>query len=288
MSEVVLVTGAGGFVGRHLAAALAGRGHLVQQHTRRDGDIARCPLTHPDTTCVFHLAARTFVPESWASPLLFYETNVLGTVNVLEFCRRRGAALALISSYVYGKPCQLPIPETHPVEAFNPYSHSKILAEEAARYYQRQFGVRVAIIRPFNVYGPRQGGHFLIPSLLEQAFSPRHEFIAVQDDRPQRDYLFVSDFVEMLLLVLDARASGVYNAGTGRSVSVRELVDSINSLAPKKKPLRSKGEARPDEVFDVVADIRKAQQELGWRPRTTLLDGLQQTIGAMRAALQVP
>jgi len=279
MSEAVLVTGADGFLGRHLAAALARAGRIVQRHTRRDGDIARHPLRFEGTAHVFHLAARTFVPESWADPRPFYETNVLGTVNTLEFCRQRGASLTLVSSYVYGIPKELPIPETHPLEAFNPYAHSKILAEEAAEYYRRQFGAPVTIVRPFNLYGPGQNARFLIPSLVRQALSPEHDSIAVEDARPRRDYLFVGDLVELLLLVM-GRGGGVYNAGAGESVGIAELVAVINSLVPVAKPLRSSGAARPEEVLDVVADVRKASDELGWRPKTTLEDGIRQTIGA--------
>jgi nucleoside-diphosphate-sugar epimerase len=281
MTDTILVTGAHGFIGRHLAAALVKQGYIVDRHTRDDGDIARASLPYEKVTHVFHLAARTFVPESWSHPHAFYETNVLGTVNVLELCRRRQASLTLVSSYVYGPPQQLPVSEQHPLCAFNPYAHSKILAEEAARYYAEQFRIPVTIVRPFNVYGPGQSDEFLIPSLIRQALSPSCDRIAIQDPRPRRDYLFVSDFVELLVIMLQHRACGTYNAGSGQSVSIQEVVDAINSFLPVKKAISSTGASRPDEVMDVVADVRKAWQQLQWRPTTSLEAGLKQMIDAV-------
>jgi nucleoside-diphosphate-sugar epimerase len=139
---------------------------VLYSHSFQDGNIATCPLEFGSVRHVFHLAGKAFVPESWQAPHGFYEVNVLGTANVLDFCRRQSASVTLISSYVYGKPLRLPIDEDHPLEPFNPYSHTKILAEEIGRYYAAQFGVPVFIVRPFNVYGPGQDRRFLIPTLI--------------------------------------------------------------------------------------------------------------------------
>jgi nucleoside-diphosphate-sugar epimerase len=284
MTESILVTGADGFIGRHLAPALAGQGHHVESHTRQDGDIAHASLTYAGVTHVFHLAARTFVPESWTHPFAFYETNVLGTINVLEFCRRHQASLTLVSSYVYGAPQQLPVPEQHPSRAFNPYAHSKILAEEAGRYYAEQFGIQITIVRPFNVYGPGQSERFLIPSLIRQALSPQSGTISIQDPRPKRDYLYVTDFIELLLRLLEHRSSDTYNAGSGQSASIQQLVDLINSFLPVKKSISSTGVVRQEEVLDVAADVRKAWEQLHWKATTSLEAGLGQMIDAMAAA----
>ena len=172
MKNEILVTGATGFLGRHLVAALESQGRAVRIHSSAEGDIANCPLPMDGVSHVFHLAARSYVPESWQNPHAFYHTNVMGTVNVLEHCRRNQAALTLISSYVYGQPQRLPIAEDHPLAATNPYAHTKILAEDTARFYEQRFGLALAIVRPFNLYGPGQGHSFLIPSILRQVLDP--------------------------------------------------------------------------------------------------------------------
>ncbi|HVP49149.1 MAG TPA: NAD(P)-dependent oxidoreductase [Bryobacteraceae bacterium] len=288
MSDRVLVTGADGFVGTRLVAELHRENYDVLTHTLADGDIARCPLPFQGVQRVVHLAARTFVPESWESPRDFYETNLLGTVNVLEFCRRQQASLVLMSSYVYGRPQWLPIGEDHPLAAFNPYGHSKILAEEAARYFATQFGLRIATIRPFNIYGPGQGSQFLIPTLLRQALDPGSDAITVADSRPKRDHLHVDDLVSLLVLVVKGGAAGVYNAGSGRSVSIAELVDLINRSAPRPKPLVSMDRTRADDVLDTVADCRKAERELGWTPRVALADGIGELVRAAVSGQPAP
>ncbi len=282
-SKSVLVTGAGGFIGSHLVKALRAAGHVVLTHSTRQGDIKNCHLSFEGVGHVFHLAARTFVPDSWSAPLSFYEVNLLGTVNVLEFCRARGASMTLLSSYVYGPPARLPISEDEPLCAFNPYSHTKILAEETGLYYQRQFGVPVTIVRPFNVYGPGQDGRFLIPKILAQAIDPRQAAIIVADFRPRRDYLFVTDLIDLLVHTVFRREGGIFNAGSGSSWAVGEVIALVNGLLSAPKPFRNEGALRPDEVNDVIADISRARHEFGWAPRVTLRDGLRETFAWIQA-----
>lgn len=281
MANEILVTGAGGFVGRHLVKALRARGDLVREFSSRDGDIASTHLDFPDVRTVFHLAGRTFVPESWRAPRPFFETNLLGALNVLEFCRSQQASLVLMSSYVYGKPRSLPIAEDHPLQPFNPYALSKILAEETAAFYRDSRGVAVTIVRPFNLYGPGQADMFLIPMLIRQALDPARGYYEVADDGPRRDHLYIGDLIGLLLACAEER-SGVYNAGSGRSASIAELVAAINGVLGICKELRSRGERRPDEVMDVIADIGHAENILGWKPKVDLNEGLAATITAMR------
>jgi len=276
MPDAVLVTGAAGFVGTHLVAALRAQGRRVVAHGRADGDIATCALPG-DVGHVVHLAARSFVPDSWANPRGFYETNVLGTVNVLEHCRRREIPLTFVSSYVYGVPRALPIREDHPVAALNPYSHTKILAEEAVAYFGR-LGVRASVIRPFNVYGPGQDGRFLIPTLIRQALDPGVDRITVRDLRPRRDFLHVRDLVSLLVAIVSRPGAGVFNAGSGCSIDIPGLVAEINAAVDDPKPLVSTGEARQEEVLDVVADVSRARRELGWEPQIAIGDGVRETV----------
>jgi nucleoside-diphosphate-sugar epimerase len=253
----------------------------VLQHSTEDGDIARCELPFEGVDRVVHLAGRSFVPDSWVNTRAFYETNVLGAINVLEFCRKQSASITLVSSYVYGNPDVLPISEDHSLRAMNPYAHTKILAEAAARYYAEQYGISVTIVRPFNIYGPGQDERFLIPALLKQALDPAEPFITVKDLEPRRDYLHVNDLVALLVSTLRG-PEGIYNAGSGLSVSVAELIDIINSFLPSPKPARSLEIRRRQEVLDVRANIRCAGTALGWHPEVSLRQGIRDLIATMR------
>jgi nucleoside-diphosphate-sugar epimerase len=281
MSKSILVTGADGFIGSHLVRALRAAGHPVRTHSRREGDIRNCTLSFDSVGHVFHLAARTFVPDSWTAPLSFYEVNILGTANVLEFCRACGASLTLMSSYVYGPPARLPISEGELLCAFNPYSQTKILAEETCLYYQRQFGVPVTIVRPFNVYGPGQARRFLIPTILAQAIDPEQTAIVVADLRPRRDYLFIRDLIDLLNRMAFRREGGIFNAGSGSSVGVSDLIALVNELLPTPKLVQTNGLIRPVEVMDVFADISRARDEFSWAPSVTLREGLRETLAWM-------
>jgi UDP-glucose 4-epimerase len=283
MKNEILVTGATGFLGRHLVVALESQGYTVRQHSSADGDIAREPLSMEGVSRIFHLAAKSFVPDSWLNPQAFYETNVMGTVNVLEHCRHNQAALTFISSYVYGQPQRLPIAETHPLAAANPYAHTKILAEDTARFYEERFGLDLVIVRPFNIYGPGQTGPFLIPSIVRQVLDPTVKEIRVQDLRPRRDYIYIADAIDLLVGTLRPGTKGVFNLGSGRSANVAEIVELANRAAGTGKPVVSAGVERPGEIMDVVADTSRAAAHLDWRPKTPLAEGIAAVVAAERA-----
>lgn len=274
----ILVTGADGFVGRHLTARLRGLGTTVEEFSLSDGDIARDVLDFPGIRHVFHLAGRTYVPDSWETPQPFYETNVMGTVNVLEFCRHHACSITLISSYVYGEPEVLPISESHPVRAFNPYGHTKILAESVGAFYEEVHKVRVCIVRPFNLYGPGQDRRFLIPSIVEQALDPARASIELGDLRPRRDYLYIDDFIDLLIATWSKQARGIFNAGSGTSVSVGEVAETVAAAVGVSKPVVSNRPMRSQDVMDVVADIGKARRELQWEPAWTWRKGIESVV----------
>jgi UDP-glucose 4-epimerase len=280
MKPAVLVTGADGFIGSQLVAALKSRGYAVRSHTLNDGDIAAVEVPCEGVRHVFHLAARSFVPDSWVDPRDFYRVNVVGTVNVLESCRRSGASLTYVSSYVYGRPSVQLLAEDHTTEALNPYGHSKLLAEEACGFYARRHGMRISIVRPFNIYGFGQDPRFLIPTLVRQVLSADSDVIEVADDRPRRDFLYVTDLVGLLIATFERHGAGVYHAGSGFSVSIADLVAALNRLAGCAKTVVSRGESRPHEILDVVADIGKARRELLWAPEVGLEEGLRITLEA--------
>ena len=191
-----------------------------------------------------------------------------------------------VSAYVYGHPSALPVSEQHPLNAHSPYTQTKILAEEISRFYALHHDVPVAIVRPFNIYGPGQDDRFLIPTLVRQALDPSCDAITVEDLRPRRDYLHVDDLVGLLQRTLPPATIGTYNAGSGRSWSIEELVGIINNRLAAPKTLRSVGHFRPLEVPDVIADITCARRELGWAPTINLPKGIDNLLsGASSATL---
>jgi nucleoside-diphosphate-sugar epimerase len=287
MSERVLVTGSEGFIGKALVNALRLGGHEVRGFDQAQGDLSRDRLSERpelvDVTRVLHLAARTYVPDSWRDPFAFYEANVMGTVNVLEFCRRRDCPVTLMSSYLYGPPLRLPLAEDHPLDPNSPYNHSKALVEQVGAFYARKFSLAVSILRPFNIYGPGQRADFLLPSLVRQALDPQVETIEVADLEPRRDYLYIDDLVTALVATLHGpRPHAVYNIGSGQSYSVAEVIATVQEAAGTQKRVVSRGERRPGEVMDTVADIKRARAELGWEPAIPFHEGIRRLVAAAR------
>jgi nucleoside-diphosphate-sugar epimerase len=277
----ILVTGAGGFIGRHLVCALKSAGHSVLELGGADGDIADPAtlerLDEAPVHFVFHLASRTYVPDAWREPADFLRVNVTGTVNVLELCRKRKIPLTYVSAYLYGIPASLPVKETDRIEPNNPYALSKFMAETVCGFYAEHFGIPVTIIRPFNIYGPGQKPHFLIPEIVAQVMANKP--IQLKDLTPCRDYLYLDDLIEALILTIDlGEGLHLYNIGYGNSLSVGEIVDVIQSVAGTSLPVVSENTSRRNEIPDVYADISKAAHELHWRPRHSFEEGIRNMI----------
>jgi len=272
----VLVTGASGFIGKHLVPRLRADGHHVVAVRRTSGDVAEQATwkNFPLADVVVHLAANSFVPDSWEAPGEFLRTNLLGTVAAMEYCRERAAHLVFLSSYMYGDPIHQPIAESVTLVAKNPYALSKKLAEEACQFFADRFGIHVTILRPFNIYGPGQSDAFLVPTIVNQLSAGKE--IRVKDLEPRRDYVYVLDVVEaMVKAVACERGFSVFNVGSGASHSVAELIRIIQDVWGTDLPVRSEGVRRKDEVMDTVADITLAEQQLGWKPRFTLRQGIE-------------
>lgn len=313
----VLVTGAGGFIGSHLVEALAGRGAAVRALVRYNGrgdwghlesldpSLARRVSILPgdvrDPRCVdeavngchtvFHLAALIAIPYSYRAPQSYVDTNVTGTVNVLEACRNRRVARLVhtSTSEVYGTARYTPIDEEHPLQGQSPYSASKIAADKLVESYHRSFAVPAVTVRPFNTYGPRQSARAVIPSVLCQLLSGK-KAVAVGSLSPLRDFNYVADTVEGFLAAAVApKAVGrTLNLGSGRGVTIGETVRLLMRLSGRDAAVRTqKARLRPaaSEVFKLLADSRLAWKLAGWKSRFTLEQGLVRTIEHVRANL---
>jgi NAD dependent epimerase/dehydratase len=304
-----MVTGADGFIGSHLAERLAGLGARVRAFClynsngslgwldgadaafrnsldARLGDIRDARFV--EEACrgidvVFHLAALIAIPYSYQAPESFIDTNVKGTLNVLEAVRRAGCRRLIhtSTSEVYGTPATLPIVETHPLQGQSPYSASKIAADKLCEAYHRSYGVPVVTLRPFNTYGPRQSTRAVLPAMLVQLMKGKKEIKLGRLD-PRRDLTFVSDTVEGF--VLAGQAEGIdgkeIQLGTGRTVSIGELFEiACSVLSVSARVVQDDARVRPDasEVMVLLSDPSRARDCLGWQPTVSVEDGVART-----------
>ncbi len=314
----VLVTGAGGFIGSHLAEALVRAGANVTamikygssshwgnlEHAEidikralkvvagniEDSDFVMNIVQGQDV--VFHLAALIAIPYSYVAPRSYVRTNVEGTLNVVEAARRFGTSRVVhtSTSEVYGTALREPIDEDHPLQGQSPYSASKIGADKIAESYHRSFSTPVVTLRPFNTFGPRQSARAFIPTIISQAATRDGIELGALD--PMRDMTFVGDTVAGFQLA--GATSGIdgqtINLGTGSTASIGDFATKILSLMNCDKPVtQDPKRMRPaeSEVLKLVSDNSKAKRLLGWTPATSMEDGLRQTISFVEANIHL-
>lgn len=307
----VFITGGDGFIGSHLVEACLRAGAQVKAlacyssfddngwldhirpEARADVEIVRGDVRDAGrmrdmaagAEIVFHLAALIAIPYSYAAPASYVETNVMGTLNVLQAARAAGAVRVVhtSTSEVYGTAQTRPITEDHPLVGQSPYSASKIGADKMAEAAFRSFGLPVVTLRPFNTFGPRQSQRAVIPTTIRQALDPQVAEIHLGDLTPERDFTFVSDTVNAFLMAAGpgAEPGRTYNAGTGTAVTIGEVVDQIVTLAGcNKKVTTDTARLRPEksEVRALIADNSRFREATGWTPEVSLADGLAATI----------
>ena len=302
----VLVTGADGFIGSHLAETLVRRGYRVRAMVLynsfdswgwldespreirdaievvsgdvRDNGFVRSVMKGQDA--VMHLAALIAIPYSYVAPQSYVDVNVTGTLNVVAAARDLGVAKVLhtSTSECYGTAQFVPITEEHPLVGQSPYAASKIGADQIALSFYRSFEVPVTVVRPFNTYGPRQSARAVIPTTITQVAAGKTQ-IELGALSPTRDFNFVQDTVDGMIAILEANnTSGeTINLGSGHEISIGDLVTLIGSVMNKEVSVVSKTERmRPDksEVERLLADASKARRLTGWTPAFADRDGL--------------
>ena len=309
----VLVTGAGGFIGSNVVEAMVRRGARVTGFVRykASGDqgaleflpsdvraavaIVAGDLADPatasalvrDQDIVLHLAALVGIPYSYVHPIEVVRVNTLGTAYLLEACRERGIEriVCFSTSEVYGTALYAPIDEQHPLQAQSPYSASKIASDQIALSYHRAFGTPVAIVRPFNTYGPRQSSRAIIPTIITQAL--RGDTVRLGSLTPTRDLCYVGDTAEGVIRMCeqDAALGEVVNLGTGTEITIGALAQRIFALLGQTPRIElDEQRVRPgkSEVLRLIADAGKAKRLLDWQPGVSLDEGLRRTIDWIR------
>jgi NAD dependent epimerase/dehydratase len=257
----------------------------VDVHLGDVRDVASVRELAEGADVIYHLAALIAIPYSYRSPRSYVDTNVLGTLNVLEAARQLATPRVVhtSTSEVYGTAVSVPITEDHPLQGQSPYSASKIGADKMAESYHLSFGLPVATLRPFNTYGPRQSSRAVIPTILAQLAAGQRQ-IRLGDVRPTRDFTFVEDTVRAFMAVAEAPAEAVVgrtlNAGTGVEISIGDLVKTIAATAGREVTVVQEAERlRPpgSEVMRLVCDSSRLTRATGWKPTVSLADGLART-----------
>lgn len=305
-STRTLITGAGGFIGSHLVETLVRQGREVRALVIYDarnsrgwlddipseitsnveiisGDIRdQFAIRKIVAGCenVIHLAALVGIPHSFTSPEAYVETNIKGTLNLLQAARDTGVRrfINTSTSEVYGTGMQLPMTEEHPLAGQSPYSATKIAADHLALSFHHAFDLPVTVVRPFNTYGPRQSNRAVIPTIISQVASGARK-VRLGATSPTRDFSYVQDTVDAFISVLDSSAGigDVVHFGSGYEVSVGDLALVIAQIMDTEiEIIRDEERVRPNnsEVMRLWADASKAHRVFGWDPKYGGADGL--------------
>jgi NAD dependent epimerase/dehydratase len=306
----VLVTGADGFIGSHLCQALVhaeakvkafclynsfnswGWLDTVDKNELKQIEVFSGDIRDPnavrsamkDVDVVFHLAALIAIPYSYYSPDSYIETNIRGTLNILQAAREQSVEKILVTSTseVYGTAKYVPIDELHPKQPQSPYSATKISADCMAESFFRSFNLPVTIVRPFNTYGPRQSARAVIPTIITQLLSGQTE-IKLGDLYPTRDLLYVNDTVSAFIEIAkaDTLNGEEINIATATEISIGDLANIlVKKINPSAKIRHDEKRMRPEksEVYRLLGDNRKILQHTNWTPEFSLEEGLNLTI----------
>jgi NAD dependent epimerase/dehydratase len=312
MSDLTLVTGAGGFIGSHVVEYLLGRGRAVRALVRYNGDgragwLDQLPPALRDgveivqgdvrdaeamrtlaqgVDTVLHLAALIAIPYSYGAPRSYIDTNVSGSLNLLVAARDAGVRrfVQTSTSEVYGTARQVPMTESHPLNAQSPYAASKTAGDQLALSFHAAFGLGVSVLRPFNAYGPRQSVRAVIPTIITQAVAGRNS-IRLGALQPTRDFNFVADLAEafIALAACDAAIGQTVNVGSGFEISIGEVLDLVGrligrSLEPETEAARLRPKA--SEVERLFADAGRMSDLTGWHPPHGGRDGFERGLAA--------
>lgn len=317
MANTVMVTGADGFAGSHLTEALVRRGDKVKAfcyynsfghwgwldsvapEIRSEIEIFMGDIRDPHGVAeamrgqdvVYHLAALIAIPFSYHSPDSYVDTNIKGTLNVLNAARDHGTSRLLVTSTseVYGTAQYVPIDEKHPYQGQSPYSASKIGADRLAESFYRSFGTPVSIVRPFNMYGPRQSARAVIPTIITQLLAGNKE-IRLGSLHPTRDFNYVTDIADGFIAIANCPAAvgQEINIATGREISIGQLAQElVRQINPEAEIVCETERLRPEksEVERLLGSADKLRELTGWEPAHSFEEGLAATVAWLRQNL---
>jgi UDP-glucose 4-epimerase len=282
----ILVTGNKGFIGSNLIKKLKNKYCIVtldQNSARRSDILDRSQLVKVEyIDVIIHLASKTSIPNSVVNPYDTYLTNVMGTLNMLEYARQNNIRKIInLSTFVYGKPQYFPVDEKHPIAPHSPYTKSKVLAEKICRYYVEDYSLDVVTLRPFYIYGPSMNKDSFIPSIIKQINEKGK--VVLSNENTKRDFLYIDDFIDLIDKVLTNFPKGynIFNVGFGKSYSLREVVELIKKILKIEIEIEYRDSVRPNDIDDMVADTSSLQKNYDWKPLINIEEGLGLTLSNM-------
>jgi nucleoside-diphosphate-sugar epimerase len=285
----ILVTGHAGFIGSHIVKKLESKctvltgGKKNESHLNVLEKSQLSGLAGADT--VIHLAAKTSIPNSISNPYDTYYTNVVGTLNILDYAIKK--KIRNISTYVYGHPKYIPINENHPLRPHSPYNKSKLISEKLCKFYSEDYTLNIVTLRPFYIYGPSHNSSFVSSSIRKVI---NNEKVILSSENTRRDFLFIDDFINLIYKILINFPKGyhVYNVGYGKSYSLEDILRVIGSITNKKIDIQYDSSFRPNDVVESVANIDKVMRKFKWRPTIDIEEGLRLTISRYLQTLENP
>ena len=277
MKNSILVTGATGFIGKHLIKKIHNYNIAVDKNGKNvDLRIRKDVLKMKRADIVIHLAAKIPAKKNY-SKNIFFEHNILGTLNILEYCvQKKIKKIIFVSSYVYGKPKNNPINEKYEIKPHNTYAKSKVLSEELCKIYAEKYKIQIIILRPFNIFGDLQKDNSLISNIIKSIKNNNN--ITIINKNNKRDYLFIDDLIDAIIKLIDYKCKfEIFNIGSGTSYSLENIVNLFENKS-KKKIKRKYKISKENNIPKIQADITKIKKEIKWNPKYTLVEGIEKII----------
>jgi nucleoside-diphosphate-sugar epimerase len=282
----ILVTGANGFIGKHLCRGLTENGFIIADGKSRSyqrpldvTDLGQLASACRNVDTVIHLAGRTSIKRSLRDPYKTYYINCIGALNLLEASRLTDVKRVInVSTFVYGQPHDIPINEKHRINPHTPYTKSKLLAEMICQYYSCDFDIDVVTLRPFQIYGWGARPDSFIQSVIQQIARKGEVFLNGKNVR--RDFLFVDDFVDLIVAILNNFPNGynVYNVGFGKSHALEKIAKILANQMNKRIKINYEEAYPSPSGTNMQADITRVSEAFRWKPRVTIEEGLKYTL----------
>ena len=277
MKDSILITGATGFIGKHLVKKIPNYNIAVDKNGKNiDLRIRKDVLKIKRSDIVIHLAGKIPSKKNY-SKNIFFEHNILGTINILEYCvKNKVKKMIFVSSYVYGIPEKNPINEKQKVRPHNTYTKSKLLSEELCKSYAKKYKIEMIILRPFNIFGNLQKDDSLISNIIKSIKNNTN--IVVVNKNNKRDYLFIDDLIDVIIKLIDYKCKfEIFNIGSGKSYSFEKVIKLFENKT-NKKIIRKYEISKKNNISKIQADISKIKKEINWNPKYTLVEGIEKII----------